>query len=49
MDDLACQILGMPPKYLSFEEIPAEVIDEETEKVKQELTTVLSKAPEHTH
>jgi translation elongation factor EF-Ts len=46
---MATQILGCPPKYLNFEEIPEEEIAAETEKARTEMTTRLEKAPEHTH
>lgn len=31
-DNIATQILGSPPKYISFEEIPEDVIEAETAK-----------------
>ena len=33
-DDMATQILGSPPKYLNYEEIPEEEIETETEKAR---------------
>lgn len=44
-DDMATQILGSPPKYLSFEQIPEELIAEETEKARAEMAPKLEKAP----
>lgn len=46
---MATQILGSPPKYLNFEEIPEDLIAQETEKARTEMATRLEKAPEHMH
>ena len=46
---MATQILGSPPKYLNYEEIPEEEILAETEKAREAMAQTLSRAPEHTH
>jgi translation elongation factor EF-Ts len=45
-DNIATQILGSPPRYISFEEIPEDVIEAETAKASAEMAVPLSKAPE---
>ena len=44
-DNIATQILGCPPKYISFEEIPADVIESETAKAEAEMADIIKKAP----
>ncbi len=38
---MATQILGSPPKYLNFQEIPEELIAEEAEKARTEMAARL--------
>ncbi len=44
-DNIATQILGSPPKYISFDEIPEDVIESETAKAEAEMAERLAKAP----
>jgi hypothetical protein len=37
--------LGSPPKYLKAEDIPMDVLENETEKVRVEMAKALEKAP----
>jgi translation elongation factor EF-Ts len=48
-DDMATQVLGSPPKYLNYEEIPEDEVLQETEKAREAMAQTLAKAPEHTH
>ena len=42
---MATQILGSPPKYLNYEEIPEEEILTETEKAREAMAQTLERAP----
>lgn len=48
-DNLATQYLGSPPKYLNENDIPAEVVAQETEKAMQSMAKALEKAPANAH
>ena len=48
-DNIATQILGAPPKYLSESEIPESVLTEEKQKVMETMAASLAKAPVEAH
>ena len=45
-NNLSLQILGMSPKYITKKDVPANLMNEEVEKVKKELGDKIKGKPE---